>query len=74
MKSLPEAPEHDEGLGRERAGGDGAVRALVASSRTLAAETPAGKLPARASVTAHARHAPALAAVELAPVTWNKKG
>ena len=70
MESLSEAPEHGEGLGREGAGGDGAVRTLVASGRTLAAETSARKLPTRPSITTQTRNTPALPPVKLTPVTW----
>lgn len=69
MKSLPEAPEHDKGFGWEGPGGDGAVWTLIASRRTLAAETPTRKLPTGTSVATHTWHAPALPPVKLAPVT-----
>lgn len=73
MESLAEAPEHDEGLWREGASRDGAVRALVAPRGALAAEASARELAARPSIAANPRHAPALPPVELASVTWERE-
>lgn len=73
VKSLSEAPEHDEGFGRKGPSGDGAVRPLVASRRTLAAEAAARELATGPSVAAHARHAAALPPVELTAVACGCK-
>lgn len=73
MESLSEAPEHDERLGWEGPGSDCAVRALIASRRTLAAEAPTRKLPTRPAITTHPWNTVALAPVKLTSVTWELK-
>lgn len=66
MEPLPEPVEHDEGFGGERAGGDGAVGALITPRGALAAKATPRHLPARAPVTTDPRHTAALTPIPLA--------